>query len=153
LPSIRAGHNIWRLSNRRLPFFLIFAISVTGIYATSQGTDTSARIGENFELRIGKTVTIAGEPLSVSFDRVVEDSRCPTNTTCVWAGTAVVQLGVRVSDTVRGSLNLQTLPDDAREAVFQKYRLRLIQLAPAPTDSAAIPPEQYVLTLMVRRLE
>jgi hypothetical protein len=121
--------------------------------AASQGTVTSARVGENFDLRIGETVTIAGEPLIVSFDRVVEDSRCPTNTTCVWAGTAVVQLGLRTSDSVRGTLNLQTLSDASREGVFQKYRLRLIQLAPTPTDSTPVPPEQYVLTLMVRRLE
>jgi hypothetical protein len=123
------------------------------VCATSQGTATSARVGENFDLRIGETITIEGEPLTVSFDRVVEDSRCPTNATCVWAGTAVVQIGLRVSESVRGTLNLQTLSDTAREGVFQKYRLRLIQLAPAPADSAPVPPEQYVLTLMVRRLE
>jgi hypothetical protein len=113
----------------------------------------SARPGQDFDARIGETVAIAGEPLTVTFEQVVEDSRCPANATCVWAGTAVVRVGLRVADTQRGTLQLQTLSDAAREGVFQKYRLRLVQLRPAPADSSRIPDEQYVATLVVRRLE
>jgi hypothetical protein len=31
---------------------------------------------------------------TVRFDKVLEDSRCPTNVDCVWAGQAIVQLTV-----------------------------------------------------------
>jgi len=123
------------------------------VCANSQGAAASARIGENFDVRIGETIAIAGEPLTVTFEQVVEDSRCPTSTTCIWAGDAVVRIGLRVSSTERGRLDLKTLSETTREGVFQKYRLRLIQLAPTPVDSASVPSEQYVLTLMVRKLE
>jgi hypothetical protein len=113
----------------------------------------SARLGQEFDVRIGETAAIGDEPLTVVFEQVVEDSRCPANTTCVWAGTAVVRLGLRVGDTARGTVNLQTLPEVGAEGVFQKYRLRLVRLAPTPRDSSRIPVEQYVLTLIVSRLE
>jgi len=120
-----------------------------------QGTarPISARLGQEFDVRIGETAAIADEPLTVTFEQVVEDSRCPANTTCVWAGTAVIRLGLRVGETARGTVNLQTLSEAEAEAVFQKYRLRLVRLAPTPRDSSRIPAEQYVLTLTVRRLE
>jgi hypothetical protein len=120
-----------------------------------QGTarPISARLGQEFDVRIGETAAIADEPLTLTFEQVVEDSRCPTNTTCVWAGTAVTRLELRVGDTASGTVNLQTLSEAQAEAVFQKYRLRLVRLAPTPRDSSRIPAEQYVLTLIVRRLE
>jgi hypothetical protein len=120
-----------------------------------QGTANpiSARLGQEFDVPAGKTAAFADEPLTVTFEQVVEDSRCPANTTCVWAGTAVIRLGLRVGDTARGTVNLQTLSEAEAEGVFQKYRLRLVRLAPTPRDSSRIPAEQYVLTLMVRRLE
>ena len=43
--------------------------------------------------------------------------------------------------------------EQTAEGVFQKDRSRLVRLAPTPRDSSRIPAEQYVLTLMVRRLE
>lgn len=120
-----------------------------------QGTANpiSARLGQEFDARVGETAAFADEPLTVTFEQVVEDSRCPANTTCVWAGTAVIRLGLRVGDTARGTVHLQTLSEAEAEGVFQKYRLRLVRLAPTPRDSSRIPAEQYVLTLMVRRLE
>ena len=120
-----------------------------------QGTarPISARLGQDFDVRIGETVAIADEPLTLTFEQVVEDSRCPTNTTCVWAGTAVIRLGA----SRRGHRARNDEPPDAIgcrcEGVFQKYRLRLVRLAPTPRDSSRIPDEQYVATLMVRRLE
>jgi len=121
----------------------------------AQGTarPISGRLGQEFDVRIGETAAIAGELLTITFEQVVEDSRCPSNTTCVWAGTAVVRLGLRVGDSARGTVNLRTLSEAEAEAVFQKYRVRLVRLAPTPRDSSRIPAEQYVLTLMVRRLE
>ena len=113
----------------------------------------SARAGESFDLRIGEIVAIVGEPLTVSFEQVVEDSRCPANVACVWAGTAVVRIGLRGANSERGVLNLQTLSEDAGEGTFQQYRLRLVQLVPSPRESGRIPADQYHATLMVRKME
>ena len=146
------------LASRRSPqvpdgHALTSVTSLKAVAGRGMAMQTSARPGQDFDARIGETVAIAGEPLTVTFEQVVEDSRCPANAACVWAGTAVVRIGLRVADTQRGTLRLETLSDAEREGVFQKYRLRLVQLRPTPADSRRIPDEQYVATLVVRRLE
>jgi hypothetical protein len=120
--------------------------------AKDTASPRSARLGQDFDLRIGETVAIAGEPLIVIFEQVVEDSRCPTDTTCIWAGRGVVRVQLRTTTNAE-TLNLQTPSDATGEAVFQKYRLRLVQLLPTPTSSNRTPAEQYVATLVALKSE
>jgi hypothetical protein len=54
--------------------------------------------GSSFRLALGSTVRIRGTDLHVTFDRVVEDSRCPVNVLCVWAGEVTLELGIRTGD-------------------------------------------------------
>jgi len=59
------------------------------------------------EIPLGGSVELSGQGIGISFDRVVEDSRCPANVVCVWAGKATVALTVTEADTsaiVRTSL-------------------------------------------------
>ena len=60
------------------------------------------------EIRLGGFAQLSGQDIGISFDQVVEDSRCPANVVCVWAGRAVVALTVTEADTsavVRASLS------------------------------------------------
>lgn len=54
--------------------------------------------GSSFQLALGSTVRIRGTDLHVTFQRVVEDSRCPVNVQCVWAGEVTLELGFRTGD-------------------------------------------------------
>lgn len=45
------------------------------------------------KLMLGKTVVLAAT--EVSFETVLEDSRCPKNVTCIWAGQAKVRVRVK----------------------------------------------------------
>ena len=59
------------------------------------------------EFRLGESVELPGQGIGISFDRVLEDSRCPANVVCVWAGQVVIELTVTEADTsavVRPSL-------------------------------------------------
>lgn len=44
------------------------------------------------EIPLGGAVQISG--LSITFDRVIEDSRCPSDVMCIWAGSAAVALTI-----------------------------------------------------------
>ncbi len=48
------------------------------------------KIGIN--IAMGETVVVKG--VSIKFIEVVEDSRCPTDVTCIWAGRAKVKVTV-----------------------------------------------------------
>ena len=106
------------------------------------------RLGEAFELRAGASATL-DEGLAVIFDRVVSDSRCPSNAICVTAGDAVV--AVTISQGAAGSGNRE-LHTDARgsEASYLAYTIRLLQLQPFPEAGRPTRPEDYVATLKIQ---
>ena len=91
-------------------------LAAVPVLAPAHVIETNARIGQAVEVSPGITV----EPL-----RVIEDSRCPQDVTCVWAGRFV--LSARVRDhgrmqTVRLTLGQPTL--------LRRGRLTLDQVAP-----------------------
>jgi hypothetical protein len=133
--------------------FAIAAIAGLGASCatTPTGAPSESPLGANFDVRVGQAVQITGETLTVTFERVAEDSRCPTNVKCVWEGDAVVRLALQGQKAERGTLNLHTQANAQREAAFQVYRVRLVQLVPWPKDSGGIPAETYVATLNVTR--
>jgi hypothetical protein len=113
----------------------------------------SGASSQSFTLRAGETVPVANTPLAITFDRVTEDSRCPVNVTCVWAGNAVVRLSIRHAGETRPTIELHTTTAGKREAVVDGVRLQLVQLAPARTEGSTIPPDQYLATIAVVRSE
>ena len=51
--------------------------------------------GRAFSLELGGDVTLGGgEGIAVEFSSVLEDSRCPANAVCIWAGRATVAISL-----------------------------------------------------------
>ena len=101
-------------------------------------------LGREFALRPGESVTIQPTGLRVSFQGVVEDSRCPADAICVWAGDAVVALSV-------GARDLQLRSSSAPESVVGAYRVRLERVEPYVYRDKTIPPDAYRAILRVTR--
>lgn len=108
-----------------------------------------APLAQPFDLKVAGAMRIAGESLTVEFEKVVEDSRCPTGATCVWEGDALARIQLLGSGGERATLNLHTQSSFPREGTFQKFRIRLVGVAPAPRSGSEIPPDSYVATLVV----
>ncbi len=99
-----------------IPFALAAMLAAVPVLAPAHVIETNARIGQAVEVSPGITV----EPL-----RVIEDSRCPQDVTCVWAGRFVLTARVRDHgrvQTVRLTLGQPTL--------LGRGRLTLDQVAP-----------------------
>ena len=62
----------------------------------------AATLGSPFQLRVGQTASVAPQGPIIEFVEVVEDSRCPANVTCVWAGRALILVRVSSSGDVLG---------------------------------------------------
>ena len=60
---------------------------------TTAGVRTVA-LGQSFTLGLGQSVTVSGPGLTVTFAALLEDSRCPVGSQCIWAGRAVISLTV-----------------------------------------------------------
>ena len=134
-----------RLGSRRL-FPIIFSMTLAAIAACGPTGPSSLPLGRSFELRAGSSVSLDGG-LTMSFDRVASDSRCPMDAFCVWAGDAIVSVTVsRDGQKVNRDLHTQA---NGSEATYSGYTIKLISLAPYPRAGRQIQPGDYVATLSV----
>jgi hypothetical protein len=107
-------------------------------------------LDQPFVLRVGQSATVAGEGLTVSFQGVPSDSRCPTGVQCVWAGNAVVQVVLSKDGKAFGAeLNTNLEPTSVD---YLNYNVALVSLAPYPTSKGgAISQSQYRATFVVTK--
>jgi hypothetical protein len=80
---------------------------------------------------------------------VPEDSRCPTDVVCVWAGNARVSLALREGPNAEGGDVNSTL--QPRTLTRLGYGVELIDVRPGPHSGQALPLEAYIVRLVVRR--
>jgi len=104
-------------------------------------------LGEEFELAVHQTAQISAEKISVTFQEVLEDSRCPVDVTCILAGLAKVSLQVAVSGQER-EISLSTSPPE-NSAVFENYTFWLILVRPVPRSDQNIDSSAYFVTVRV----
>ena len=105
------------------------------------------KLGEEFELAVHQTAQMTAENISVTFQQVLEDSRCPVDVNCIWAGLAEVSLRVAVSGNEE-ELSLSTSPPD-NSAVFENHTFWLIKVRPVPRANQNMDSSAYFVTVMV----
>lgn len=105
-------------------------------------------MGEDFALAVAQTAVIAGEPLTVRFAGVADDSRCPVGVQCIRAGEAKVRIVMHAAAGEATEVVLATAPADAQSAAYGAYDVRLVSLAPQPRVGVT---PAYVATLRVTR--
>jgi hypothetical protein len=107
-------------------------------------------INKEFSLGIGQTASIEGEGPVIKFKAVLEDSRCPVNAVCVWAGNGKVKFEVIDIDGQNKTVILNT-EEEPRATILRKHKLELISLSPPRIDGASISPGDYAVTLRVEK--
>jgi hypothetical protein len=125
------------------------------------GTSTDLEIDDRNEavlsapqevtLQFGAEVAVGGSVLMVSFARVAEDSRCPVDVTCVWAGNATVEVGIRMGmgPTFPLLLNTTLAP---RWVDWNDVRVTLLELLPEPRAGDPPRPEGYTVKLRLENV-
>jgi len=89
---------------------------------------------------LGQSVQAENAGFSVKFDKVEQDSRCPINARCVWAGVGIINATVKQGENSKkiklSTVNYETFNNT--EKVFGKD-IKLLALLPNPTAGAAKP--------------
>lgn len=99
----------------------------------------------------GQSHYVPVSDLTLTFEAVLEDSRCPAGVSCIWAGDAQVRLRVASKDTQPASYTLHTNDRFEREVLHGETRVRLVALTPEPTRDGPPKPDQYRATLEIQR--
>ena len=111
-------------------------------------TGPSAALGQEFTLAPGERVRITGTAISLQFERVDGDSRCPADAVCVLGGDAVVRIGVEEGGRTR-AYNLHT--GTLAPVQHDELTILLVALAPYPFSARPIAPADYRASLRVSR--
>jgi hypothetical protein len=110
----------------------------------------AAEPGMAFSLPLGKTAAINGSGTRITFRQVHDDSRCPTDVTCVWAGDAKIEVTISRNGSPDDTRILSLTPPN-NETTSGDLQIRLVGLTPVPRQSDGSAPRAYVAQLVVNR--
>jgi len=113
---------------------------------------TSADLGKQFYIRVGQTESVEPGNIQVKLIKVTDDSRCPSDVTCIWAGEVKVVLNVTIDGQGSGETIL-TLGannnDDQNVKNIGGYYVKVIAVNPYPVSTKIIGQSDYIVTLIV----
>ncbi len=104
-------------------------------------------LGQQFSLELGQVTRIPDTGLTLKFQSLVADSRCPVGAQCIWAGEAKILLEVETITQSVSSLELTLRPGLETETPLSPFQIQLLSLAPYPGKST---PQAPIATLIVK---
>ena len=121
------------------------------VVTVSGATAAQAQKNPTVSVRVNRQKSIPRTNLTISFVSLVEDSRCPEGTRCVWAGNARIQ--VRISDA-RGKSETFEMNTNmgAKGASFNGYAVNLVNLEPRLRANVRLNRNAYTATFNVSKL-
>jgi hypothetical protein len=97
--------------------------------------------GASFTLAPGQTATVRGTDTRITFKRVSEDSRCPVDVTCVWAGDAKIEIVIEPNGSAITRILSITSPNETQVG---NLRIRFVGLSPVPRQADGNAPRNYL---------
>ena len=97
----------------------------------------------------GQTVAVTEAGISLRFDGVSGDSRCPIDAVCIQGGDALVQIAVIPGRGGARSYALHT--GNMRPVSHEDLTIALLELSPYPFSARPIEPSDYRATLRLSR--
>lgn len=107
-----------------------------------------AKRSQDVKVQINKSVTSGS--LKIEFVELVEDSRCPADAQCIWAGNAKIKVRVSFRDGRARDyeLNTSTSPQSVKVG---RYDIRLTGLTQPPTDNETDQKNGYIATFSLTK--
>lgn len=102
-----------------------------------------------FDLAVGQRATVGSPSVSVRFDTVTADSRCPIDAVCVWAGDAALRFTIKVGNAPAKVVDLHSFiePSSVTDA---GVTIQLLRVTPAMDSRTPIALKDYRARLTVR---
>jgi hypothetical protein len=130
--------------------FALIILSLFGLLWQGQSPQAVKEVSldQEFTIKAGQQVEITGANLRITFTSVAEDSRCPVDVECVWAGNAKLNMEVKRSKKkyINAALNTTLEP---REIDYKGYKIKLLRVTPERRVNAVPNPADYEATIVV----
>ena len=140
---------------------LALATTVLALAACSGGTAPQETAGPDpvvaaqnapadLRLRLGGSAQVGtASPLTVTFRDVAQDSRCPIDVQCPWAGDAEIEL--RLSHNGRSATALLHTNGEPKQVEYDGYVVQLLAVEPSKSAAREIAKSEYVVTVRVTK--
>lgn len=123
---------------------MLICLAVAGCAGARTEDTKAADPGAAVTLAPGDAVSVMTTDMKVRFVAVTEDSRCPRDVNCIWAGEVKVLLEIRVS---QAESQVEIL--EGKSTVAGGFRLTLVRVEPQRTSTGKIASQDYRATLKV----
>jgi hypothetical protein len=130
------------LTRRGMLALLAATIAACSPDAPSQ---TRSNLPATLVLEPGVAVAVAGTDLELRLIKIVSDSRCPRDVTCVWAGEVQVRLSVRSGNTP--ALEHEVVAGNSVRV--GAYLIGVEKVEPEPMENQKISPREFRVTVRV----
>jgi hypothetical protein len=130
----------------------VFVLLLPVITSACSSDRTTAALGEEFTLPVGKTAVINGERLSIKFVEVSGDSRCAKGAECVWAGEVTCLMLIKFLDS---SSSLEFTQGGGTNNTFYDFNVYQIvfNVEPYPELDKTIDHNDYRIVMKVTKSE
>lgn len=110
-------------------------------------------IPDSFSFGVENEFKINGDYLSIDNSlkftiTEINDSRCPSDVVCIWAGKADVK--IKVESPVPGTITLSTY--DNQVDTVGSYSFKIIDVSPYPISTKTIKLDDYIILLKIEKL-
>lgn len=128
---------------------LSLAVVATACLRINNPAEPTVPLGSPFELKLGHSAVVPGG-LTITFDAVTSDSRCPIDAICITAGEA--RLAMTLDDGSRDKVQREWRTNPTNDRVsYGEFDIELRELQPYPSSGTTIPQRDYIATLRVSR--
>jgi hypothetical protein len=131
------------------------AFALAALQGAEAQSSSDRQLNKFFRLKVGQSVNIPSQNLTITFADVTEDSRCPADVQCVQAGQATALVQVEQAGEELDDASLTTLPGSILSEDSQMvgdYVVVMHSLRPYPSSAdEPIGEEDYVLIMMVAK--
>ena len=116
---------------------------------SDKSPSTPSPVSREVVLAPGQAAAVAEAGLTLRFEGVSGDSRCPGDAICITGGDALVRIAVIPTRGGERAYALHT--GDMRPVAHDDVTIALVELSPYPFSSRPIQPADYRATLRVSR--
>lgn len=111
--------------------------------------DATFKLGDTLTIAYGETQFNSSQDLSINFDTILEDSRCPVDVVCVWEGNAEIKFILSSNDSfVDFTLNTAGSYFNTDTTLYG-YEIELIDLLPYPHSQIQHPITDYKAVVLI----
>lgn len=127
--------------------FCIIALATMSPVLVNAETHGPNIVLSQFQLRPNQTASESNN-IDVKFLNVTDDSRCPSDVTCIWQGKTTVTVNVVKSGQNVGNFSLTSGLGDknATVQILDGYFLQITKIEPYPKSGSTISLSDYVAT-------